>query len=373
MRARATARSDEDWRYEALRRGVPPLALQGADIGAFFQWFVHDGTRPLHPGLFVGLATVFRALRESGFGVLSIENIMREDLAVKFLHHWMELAERYGSRRNRNVHPPSRSHRRGTVRWPYQGGCGAFTWRAGDAEPGAPCAQPIMAFHGTQQHRFASIVRNGLVVPGRNVGHRHDAGYYGRGIYVSPDAGTSAGYAAGNSQLIVCATLLGNAYVATQSRNMYGAAKMQDYDSHTSEDGWNELVLFRNEQVLPCWMVTFCALDARPEIVKGDVHTIADSGTIYKTGEQYAGASNADGVAELSREELQRRAAFWFTSLDGKKKRQILEVAEPDDDDDTVSGFDRGTVDLERDGVLLEDGEHALHRQLPRGFGDDRW
>ena len=66
----------------------------------------------------------------------------------------------------------------------------------------------MTAYHGTAVARLPSIVRNGLLVggmcgccvhqtrqvPGQLVTHRTDSGFWGRGIYLSPDPSVSIGY-----------------------------------------------------------------------------------------------------------------------------------------------------------------------------------
>jgi hypothetical protein len=46
-----------------------------------------------------------------------------------------------------------------------------------------------LAFHGSMEGNFPSIMRLGLVVPGQdnNVSHATDTGFWGRGIYLSPN------------------------------------------------------------------------------------------------------------------------------------------------------------------------------------------
>ena len=61
-----------------------------------------------------------------------------------------------------------------------------------------------LAFHGSNESNFPSILRSGLLVPGQNskkriyyififykilddIKHATDVGYWGKGIYLSPD------------------------------------------------------------------------------------------------------------------------------------------------------------------------------------------
>jgi len=103
----------------------------------------------------------------------------------------------------------------------------------------------------------------GLLVPGKKalggkrVKHQTDAGWYGRGIYLSPNASTSMGYCAGGRKLLVCSVLLGKYYEFGYTRaNLLGegGGLRWGYDSHTAEN-FNEFVIFDSAQILPCYAV----------------------------------------------------------------------------------------------------------------------
>jgi hypothetical protein len=97
-----------------------------------------------------------------------------------------------------------------------------------------------------------SIEQGGLKVPGQaGVNHENDSGWWGKGIYVSPDPDYAGGYAEGG-KLIVVVVLLGKAYDCVKRRD--GGILEPGYDSHIAEGG-KEFVLFKNTQVLPLWVV----------------------------------------------------------------------------------------------------------------------
>lgn len=119
-----------------------------------------------------------------------------------------------------------------------------------------------VGYHGTSEEALPSILQKGLLVPGRgnDVGHKSDTGWWGGGIYLSPDPMVSSSYA-WNSKLIVCAALLGRPYHCKQ--RMDGQACQKGYDSHISP-WWSlsgnlgkEWVLFDEGQVMPCYVISF--------------------------------------------------------------------------------------------------------------------
>jgi len=148
--------------------------------------------------------------------VSDVKNVLRPELVIKFEKKWYEMKER---------------------------------------------AKPQIAYHGTANDRIHSILEKGLLVPGQNndVTHKSDSGWWGGGIYVSPDATVSAGYSDPTS-LIVCSVLMGNSYQCVG--RMDGQPLMAGFDSHISAntpDGSNALewILFDDAQVLPCYVVSF--------------------------------------------------------------------------------------------------------------------
>jgi hypothetical protein len=117
--------------------------------------------------------------------------------------------------------------------------------------------EPIIGYHGTRPQNISSIVNKGLLVPGsKGFEHATDPGFYGRGIYLSPDAGMSISYCRGGGSLIVCAVLMGKAYKCPGI--MMGAKLKSGFDSHISPCG-SELILFDAAQVLPLYVIHFTA------------------------------------------------------------------------------------------------------------------
>eukprot|EP00038_Savillea_parva_P011304 m.196564 g.196564 ORF g.196564 m.196564 type:complete len:266 (-) comp19856_c0_seq1:198-995(-) len=113
-------------------------------------------------------------------------------------------------------------------------------------------ADIITVFHGTRKTNFANIIDRNLCVPdGKNVLHVTDQGYYGKGIYTSPNVDTSLSYAH-EGAVFVCLALPGRKFPARSTQ--HGQPCTPGYDSHVSPDG-NEIVFFSSDQLLPCFLV----------------------------------------------------------------------------------------------------------------------
>jgi hypothetical protein len=119
-------------------------------------------------------------------------------------------------------------------------------------------AKPRLAYHGTRANLINSITERGLLVPGTAPGVRHvtDSGFWGRGIYLSPDPNLSMGYARGG-KMLVCSVLMGKVYQCT--RRLTGRPCQRGYDSHISPSKV-EYVIFNAAQVLPCYVIDFSPL-----------------------------------------------------------------------------------------------------------------
>jgi aprataxin and PNK-like factor len=189
-----------------------------------------------HPFEFIGpLAAVLQHMIARGIGILRVENIMRQDLAFRFHQQWELFASTFGD----------------------------------ECQEGIPMGQPVLTFHGTADSRLSTIVTNGLVVPGGNVSHRTDSGYYGKGIYVSPDPRLSLGYSGDQTRVLVCAVLMGRHHVC-QNVEM-GRGRAAGYHSHMSSDR-SEYVLFSSSQVLPCFLVS--CVQAMPKVGYEGIHVL---------------------------------------------------------------------------------------------------
>lgn len=114
-------------------------------------------------------------------------------------------------------------------------------------------ARILVVYHGTGQQNFSKIVDGNLKVPGGGSGVRHatDNGYYGKGVYTTPDVNLALGYARGGC-VFVCLALPGRQFSA--SLHDRGKACRAGYDSHYGGHG-KELVFFSSNQLLPVFLV----------------------------------------------------------------------------------------------------------------------
>jgi hypothetical protein len=114
--------------------------------------------------------------------------------------------------------------------------------------------KPHVAYHGTSSENVRKIAETGFMLSklAANTGNR---GYYGAGIYCSPQANYCMGYCRGGKELLVCAVLMGKRWKCPQME--IGCAKKKGYDSHTDPTGMAEWVLYEEAKILPCFILSF--------------------------------------------------------------------------------------------------------------------
>jgi hypothetical protein len=120
---------------------------------------------------------------------------------------------------------------------------------------GASSAKILIVYHGTAKTNFSKIVDGNLKVPdGKAVLHATDQGYYGKGVYTSPQKETALAYAArgGDGVVFVCLALPGRQYAAQYPADK-GKPCHTGFDSHYSPEG-TELVFFSSDQLLPIFL-----------------------------------------------------------------------------------------------------------------------
>ena len=137
------------------------------------------------------------------------------------------------------------------------------------SEIGIEAARPKIVYHWTSTANFEAIKDGGLKVPdGVTVHHATDTGYYGRGIYASPDPMYAQGYGHGARRVFVCLSLPGRQYKATYP-TMMGKGLMDNFDSHISADHGiegMEWVFFNSDQLLLCYLVTLDFLQQKAKV-----------------------------------------------------------------------------------------------------------
>ncbi|KAG2381756.1 hypothetical protein C9374_006140 [Naegleria lovaniensis] len=114
--------------------------------------------------------------------------------------------------------------------------------------------KPLILFHGNRlETNYDNIMKTNFSMQriGSNTGN---LGYYGKGVYFSSYPQYSIGYA-GSNCLLVCLVFTGKSYPLKQI--VMGCPKEPGYDSHTSPDGFSEVVIFDEDQILPIYKVKF--------------------------------------------------------------------------------------------------------------------
>eukprot|EP01124_Arcella_intermedia_P010625 TRINITY_DN17145_c1_g1_i1.p1 TRINITY_DN17145_c1_g1~~TRINITY_DN17145_c1_g1_i1.p1 ORF type:complete len:633 (-),score=117.72 TRINITY_DN17145_c1_g1_i1:22-1920(-) len=134
----------------------------------------------------------------------------------------------------------------------------------------------LPAVHGTSETVAWKIAKTGFA-PLQTL----DAGFYGKGIYLSTSARYITPYFARSNKpaILICLTLPGNPYPVTESKNdkdsLFGNPILQGYQSHyvkttkkglvcrnMTEISYDELIVDHHTQILPMFLVTI-----RPEIL----------------------------------------------------------------------------------------------------------
>jgi len=130
-------------------------------------------------------------------------------------------------------------------------------WEELKKKRGSDGVKPQMCYHGTSEQNIQNIINKGLLVPGAKSGiaHATDTGYWGEGIYLSPNASLSVGYCRTGKKLFICSALMGRIFKCTQL--IHGGKLTTGFDSHQDPSG-NEWIIFDPSQVLCCYVVEFC-------------------------------------------------------------------------------------------------------------------
>eukprot|EP01088_Endostelium_zonatum_P019541 TRINITY_DN6794_c0_g2_i1.p1 TRINITY_DN6794_c0_g2~~TRINITY_DN6794_c0_g2_i1.p1 ORF type:complete len:598 (-),score=118.29 TRINITY_DN6794_c0_g2_i1:48-1679(-) len=160
-----------------------------------------------------------KALKTQGMAIEKLENVLKPELVNDFEQEWSAMKSRNGE---------------------------------------GNLSTPNIAYHGTSETNINSILDRGLLVPGvgkgKDVAHKTDNGWWGKGIYLSPDASLSLGYSGTSNKLLVCAVLMGRSYKCTA--RMDGKPCVNGYNSHIDPSG-KEWIVFSPSQVIPCYLVSF--------------------------------------------------------------------------------------------------------------------
>lgn len=269
--------------------------------------------RNFHPRKYVGSVREVLESLPPGMCVLSVENVVRHDLAARF----EERAARFKARK-------------GSTAEQYT---------------------PLRTFHGTAAENVASIVSTGLVVPGKRGLSIVNGAAYGHGIYLAEDAHVSLSYCRGQGfsgqggqtgRMLVCAALLGK-------NAPHGGWADAGNDSYRSSP---ILVLGSAPQCLPCYVIHFTYnhsggnVNGGLQLTKGGaiMQTFGNKKPAAGGGAAAAGTGAGASKKESLSAAMQatiKNAAFYLDT----KKFQVLGCAEHSDDDDDFEGIEFGTWD----------------------------
>lgn len=143
---------------------------------------------------------------------------------------------------------------------------------------GLECARPRIVYHWTRAEHFESITRTGLRVPdGQTVKIKHGSSF-GNGIYCSPEFRYGREmFSYGTDCAFICLVLPGKQLFGKPPADGSGfdASGDEGWDSSVGREGQrgvDEWILFRNDQVLTCFLVdqlgTLAAKDALHHAIK---------------------------------------------------------------------------------------------------------
>ena len=123
--------------------------------------------------------------------------------------------------------------------------------------------KPRVVYHWTYSKWFDSIKKIGLVVPDSKNGavHKTDKGFYGKGIYTSPDHNYARCYGGGTNKVFVCLALTGKRYEAHYPQD-FGSALKKGYDSHYSSNrNQMEWVFFDTYSLLLLYLIDYTKIN----------------------------------------------------------------------------------------------------------------
>jgi len=118
-------------------------------------------------------------------------------------------------------------------------------------------------WHGTNEKIVMNIAHQGFLR--QFLGTATDDGFYGRGIYFAPNAGTSCGYARvgsdGMRRMFLCRVLVGQYHAGYRGLKQPQAKPGEKYIQHESTvdniDNPHEYVIYQDDQAYPEFLITF--------------------------------------------------------------------------------------------------------------------
>mmetsp|Transcript_21123 Transcript_21123/g.37905 ORF Transcript_21123/g.37905 Transcript_21123/m.37905 type:complete len:517 (+) Transcript_21123:86-1636(+) len=252
---------------------------------------------------FISIHDLFRRL-PSYIAIMKIECIMRLDIAAKFDKYRNELVSRYDPTKGKK----------------------------------AEMAEPEVMFHGTATSAASSIVRTGLIPPGKRGVKIRNGAAYGHGIYLGKHPETSISYCRADSydgeflgnRLFVCAVLKG----LKSNELVYDAADF--------------CVVGNDFQVLPLYVIHFHSYDS--DMSKDMVYsngisylTMSDGGMLLAVQNHPSHRNHEtlhDTALKAARNAAIQNASFYIDTT----KFKVVDVAPIDEDDDFTPYYDSSTI-----------------------------
>ncbi|KAF2179388.1 hypothetical protein K469DRAFT_694084 [Zopfia rhizophila CBS 207.26] len=291
-----------------------------------------------------------------GWRILHCENILRNDLQVKFLLRRQKLRETLMNQDIKQLQAcvPHESRR-------TRGSDSAAKEQLVDY-----LLKPRITFHGTTRHNVSSIVQHCFLKPGdihpvtkKPLGVDNGS-VYGRGIYSSPDPGYALLYSGMEGKatkpseipgrkIIICATIMGRTAMLSWDDEWYGQSEpFPGADSHVNQS-LLAYIVFHTAQILPCYVLHLDWADQTEDEVHdfiitttGQLRNHSRAGT-----DHWAAEPLYPGDKQRLKEEKMAKAkkffAYGFGPVSGKNI-VIEEVGETDDDEEDYGDYQANRI-----------------------------
>lgn len=289
---------------------------------------------------------------DPNYRILHCENILRSDLASKFLQYQQTL-------RDKLMRVPVKDLKAFVPREKQR--------RYGDGQAAKEqlvehLTKTRTTFHGTRRDLVPSIVQHGFLKPGdihpatKKRLPVSNGTAYGRGIYSSPKAWYALSYTGWGQErtkpselpgmkLLVCATVMGRTACLERGDDWWELDEpLHGADSHVNESQWAYIV-FNSAQILPCYVIH---LDWAPAEEDGFYQWFMRTMSGVPSKKPPAKGDIGPGEKQRNREQLiargQKFFAYGYGPVDGKKLI-IEDVAEVDDDEEEYGEYQETRID----------------------------
>lgn len=240
---------------------------------------------PIQPSQFISLRNIIDECKTSGYRVNGVENVLRPNLAERFIATQKNIANM--ERKYKNVKNFS--------------------------------CTPEIVYHGTAEQNLPSIVSKGLLMPGTEKVRVVHGSAYGVGIYVGTSPVVSLSYS-NTCKLLVCALIPGMKVPFASGR------KYEIYD------GGSFYVIKNPSQLLPCWVISL-SFDSGEGTDLGLLSASTKSATNNRLNVDSDEVLTKEEKQELLEARMRKFLPFGFGPGD---RTVILDAGDWDDDDDAI-------------------------------------